>query len=152
MAERKWRWAACSITEFGHVGEERHLVAEGSLVTWCGHSATTPEIWRANTRKPKCKDCAKQETRLLATTVPVAEKPQPAEPVEEHEQTTVARGQIWRRRKNGRLVRVTRVENVSRGSAPYYDVAWETVAKPFRRGQSYEDYWYKNCEYVEGMG
>jgi hypothetical protein len=61
----EWRWAACSIVEFGPVGEKRHLVAKGSLDTWCGHSATTPEIWRANTSKPKCESCVKQEARLL---------------------------------------------------------------------------------------
>jgi hypothetical protein len=65
MAERAWRWAACSIREFGHVGEKRHLVAEGSLDTWCGHSATYPEIWRRNGTKPKCETCAKQEDRLM---------------------------------------------------------------------------------------
>lgn len=150
MAVRKWRWAACSITEFGHVGEKRHLVPEGSLDTWCGHSATTPEIWRANTRKPKCTDCAKQETRLLAVTVPVAEGPEPvveeAEEAAEAEQVPVARGQIWRRKSNGRLVRILRVENVGTAHNPYYDITWENTVKPFRRGSSYEEYWYKNCE------
>jgi hypothetical protein len=80
MAERAWRWAACSIIEFGHVGEKRHLVREGALTTWCNHSATHPEIWRANTKKPKCKDCEKQESKLLAVTVPVVKGPEPAEP------------------------------------------------------------------------
>lgn len=62
---RKWRWAACSITEFGPVGEQRHLVLEGSLDTYCNHSATYPEIWRRNSKKPKCKTCEKVEARLM---------------------------------------------------------------------------------------
>lgn len=61
-----WRWAACSITEFGPVGEQRHLVRKGDLTTFCGHSATHPEIWRANTRKPKCRTCDEASPRLLA--------------------------------------------------------------------------------------
>lgn len=56
-----WRWVACSITEFGHVGEERHLARKGALTTFCGHSATYANIWRRNTRKPKCRTCAAAE-------------------------------------------------------------------------------------------
>lgn len=57
-------------------------------------------------------------------------------------------GAIWRRRKTGALVRITRLKDTtsSWNSATYYDISWETVEKPTRRGQSYEDYWLKNCE------
>jgi len=61
----------------------------------------------------------------------------------------IEKGQIWRRRKSGKLVRVTQAHNLSSaGNAPYHDVHWETVDKPYRRGTSYEDYWVKNCELV----
>jgi hypothetical protein len=53
----EYEWVACSITEFGHVGRERHLAKPGSLTTKCGHSASLPGIWRKNTTKPKCKTC-----------------------------------------------------------------------------------------------
>jgi hypothetical protein len=54
-------WASCSIREFGPVGEQRHLVIKGQLTTVCGHTASHPEIWRRDTRKPKCKVCTKKE-------------------------------------------------------------------------------------------
>jgi hypothetical protein len=67
------------------------------------------------------------------------------------EQAKVAKGQVWRRKKTGALLRVTRVENVGTDWLPYYDVRWETVEKPIRRGASYEDYWVKNCELTEDV-
>lgn len=51
------RWVACSATEFGHVGETRHIARPGALTTVCGCTATTPDIWRGNTRKPRCAQC-----------------------------------------------------------------------------------------------
>jgi len=64
--------------------------------------------------------------------------------------TTIEKGQIWRRKKTGKLVRITQAINLSSaGNEPYHDVHWETVDKPYRRGVSYEDYWVKNCELVE---
>ena len=60
-----YRWAACSVREFGPVGEKRHLVREGALTTVCGHSATHSDIWCADKRKPKCATCLPHETRLL---------------------------------------------------------------------------------------
>jgi len=62
----------------------------------------------------------------------------------------IEKGQIWRRRKTGKLVRITQAENVG-VFTPYFDVHWETVDKPVRRGTSYEDYWLKNCELVEDV-
>jgi hypothetical protein len=64
-------------------------------------------------------------------------------------EVAIRRGQVWRRKKNGALVKITALENVGRESAPYYDISWENVVKPFRRGRSYEEYWRKNCELVE---
>lgn len=72
-ARHPWRWVACSIIEFGHVGEKRHLAREGALTTFCGHSATHPDIWRRNTLKLKCKTCEAAE----ACVIPPAEKGQP---------------------------------------------------------------------------
>jgi hypothetical protein len=61
----------------------------------------------------------------------------------------IVRGAIWRRKKTGALLRITRAADVSTlSSPPYYDVSWETVEKPIRRGISYQDYWLKNCEPV----
>lgn len=60
-----YRWVACSITEFGHVGEKRHLGRKGSLTTYCGHSASVPDIWRRNTTKPKCRECEAVEARII---------------------------------------------------------------------------------------
>ena len=60
-APRPARWAACSAREFGPVGESAHLVRPGSLDTACGASASHPEIWRTNTTKPRCAECAKKE-------------------------------------------------------------------------------------------
>lgn len=59
-------------------------------------------------------------------------------------------GAIWRRKKTGALVRITTATNhASEWSPyPYYDISWETVEKPIRRGVSYQDYWFKNCEPV----
>lgn len=55
------RWAACSAREYGSVGKVAHLVHPGSLNTACGASASHPEIWRTNTTKPRCAECAKKE-------------------------------------------------------------------------------------------
>lgn len=57
-------------------------------------------------------------------------------------------GQIWRVKKSGTLRRIVGLKNhaSSYNPTPYYDVRWETVAKPIRRGCTYQDYWLKNCE------
>ena len=60
-----YRWVACSMIEFGPVGQHRHLARKGALTTYCGHDATHPDIWRANTRKPKCPRCDAAASRLL---------------------------------------------------------------------------------------
>ena len=59
-------------------------------------------------------------------------------------------GAIWRRKKTGALVRITKAEDVTPAWNPHshYDISWETVEKPIRRGVSYQDYWFKNCEPV----
>ena len=64
-ARHPYRWVACSIPEFGHVGEQRHLAPKGALTTYCGHSATHPDIWRRDSRKPKCPTCEAVETNVL---------------------------------------------------------------------------------------
>jgi len=58
------RWVACSAKEFGPSGVKRHLARRGALDTLCGFSATFPEIWRANTVKPKCPACERIEKSL----------------------------------------------------------------------------------------
>lgn len=55
------RWVACAAREFGPVGETRHLAAPGALTTVCGASASHSDIWRGNTRKPKCRECESHE-------------------------------------------------------------------------------------------
>ena len=57
-----YRWVACSIREFDSSGLRRHLATPGALTTVCGYSASHPEVWRANTTKPKCPECAKRES------------------------------------------------------------------------------------------
>ena len=59
-------------------------------------------------------------------------------------------GAIWRRRTTGALVRIAALKNCASpwNPQPYYDISWETVEKPTRRGASYQDYWFKNCEPV----
>lgn len=57
------RWAACSATEFGHLGERRHIVARGALTTVCGATATHSQIWRANSTKPVCPNCIKRYSK-----------------------------------------------------------------------------------------
>lgn len=57
------RWVSCSAREYGHVGNTRHLVAPGALTTVCGASASHPDIWRADRRKPQCTECARHEKK-----------------------------------------------------------------------------------------
>lgn len=56
-----YEWVACSAKEFGPSGNERHLIrnqdGKRDLVTVCGHSASVPGIWRANSTKPMCRLC-----------------------------------------------------------------------------------------------
>lgn len=61
-------------------------------------------------------------------------------------------GAIWRRKKTGALLRITQVIDTTSdwNPATYFDVHWETVEKPRRRGASFEDYWLRNCEPVTG--
>ncbi|KQP63031.1 hypothetical protein [Nocardioides sp. Leaf285] len=54
------RWVSCSAREFGdHVGSTRHIARPGALTTVCGCTATYPEIWRADSRKPYCPSCVR---------------------------------------------------------------------------------------------
>lgn len=52
------RWVSCGITEFGPIGEYRHIVAAGGITTVCGATASTPDVWRANRNKPRCPSCS----------------------------------------------------------------------------------------------
>jgi hypothetical protein len=61
----------------------------------------------------------------------------------------VKQGQVWRVRKTGKLRRVVALKNYGAlYGEPYYDVSWETVDKPIRRGATYQDYFLRNCEFV----
>ena len=51
------RWVACSKAEYGHSGEESHLLGRGGLTTRCGITASAPEVWRTNSTKHKCLGC-----------------------------------------------------------------------------------------------
>lgn len=64
------------------------------------------------------------------------------------ETAQIVKGSLWRRKKTGAVLRITRLIDHGSAGRPYYDVRWETVEKPFRRGASYQDYWLKNCEPV----
>lgn len=55
-------------------------------------------------------------------------------------------GAIWRRKKTGGLVRIIATRNQGSDREPYYDIRWQTVAKPKRAGNSYQEYWLRNCE------
>jgi hypothetical protein len=63
----------------------------------------------------------------------------------------IKRGQIWRRLKTGVLMEILHVQNMGSRHRPYYDLQWRTVEKPYRYGQSFEDYWVKSCELVEDV-
>ena len=60
---------------------------------------------------------------------------------------------IWRRKRDGRLVRVLRVQNVANSySEPYFDVQWEATGEGWprpRRGACFEDYWRRDYELTE---
>lgn len=57
------RWATCSESEFGNIGETRHLVQRGSPRSFCGKSLKDPNIWRVDGVKPKCAICEKEESK-----------------------------------------------------------------------------------------
>lgn len=59
------RWASCSIREFGPSGDRAHLVPAGALNSLCGFSATHPEIWRRDSRKPRCAACVEIENPVV---------------------------------------------------------------------------------------
>lgn len=64
--------------------------------------------------------------------------------------TQLAVGQVWRRKTTGALVRITRLVNTAHQSRePYYDVLWESLSKPTRRGCCWQDYWLRDNEFVE---
>lgn len=52
-----YKWATCSFEMQPVTNMHHHIVRKGGLNTLCGHSATHPEIWRANKRKPECQEC-----------------------------------------------------------------------------------------------
>lgn len=56
-SSKDMRWVACSVKDFGPVGERRHLIRGRGLTTLCGTTASHPEVWRGNTVKPVCKVC-----------------------------------------------------------------------------------------------
>lgn len=56
-------------------------------------------------------------------------------------------GQVWRRKNDGRLIRVERVQNVGYLTT-YLDVIWRGVDKP-GRGELYEDSLRKRYEIEE---
>lgn len=58
-------------------------------------------------------------------------------------------GQVWRRRKDGRLVRVERAINTGTSRSPYFDVRWRTIEAPTRSGACFEDYWLRDYELME---
>lgn len=56
------RWVSCSKAEFGPVGYVAHVIPVGGITTVCGATATFPEIWRGDSRKPECHVCVARIT------------------------------------------------------------------------------------------
>lgn len=54
------KWVSCSKESDEHTARHRHLL-RNVLDTLCNASASYPEVWRGNTRKPKCPICVKIE-------------------------------------------------------------------------------------------
>ena len=50
------RWVSCSQESDWATAQYRHLLAN-PLDTLCNASSSYPEVWRGNTRKPKCPGC-----------------------------------------------------------------------------------------------
>jgi hypothetical protein len=53
-------------------------------------------------------------------------------------------GQVWRRKKDGRLVVVTAVLRYYAATSP--DIRWATVDRPKRTGACFEPTWLRNYE------
>lgn len=53
----KARWVTCSRDASWTVSQDRHLVRRGHDTSACGATATSPDVWRANSTKPKCPAC-----------------------------------------------------------------------------------------------
>lgn len=60
---KKTRWVACSRDASYSASLQRHLLPEGSLTTLCGCTASMPEVWRGNTKKPMCAGCLMVQER-----------------------------------------------------------------------------------------
>lgn len=65
------------------------------------------------------------------------------------EEIPLERGQVWRVKRTGTLRVIVVLKNCASDANPYYDVGWSTTERPFRRGATYQEYWYRNCELVE---
>lgn len=60
-----YRWVSCARSVNWTVAEYRHLIkvtppAQRLVTTVCGASASTPDLWRGNRRKPPCPDCLRK--------------------------------------------------------------------------------------------
>lgn len=60
---------------------------------------------------------------------------------------TPAKGQVWRRKKDGRTVVIEKAVNTG-SRTPFHDITWATVEPPLRRGDCYENYWLRDYELV----
>ena len=54
------RWVSVSVREIGPIGYHRHIVRKGGLTTVCGATASSPDVWRGNSSKPRWGKCVQR--------------------------------------------------------------------------------------------
>jgi len=63
------RWVSCSKEMSWSASQYRHLNTKGSLHTVCGNTASHPEVWRGNSKKPTCPKCSQMAIGRLEALV-----------------------------------------------------------------------------------
>jgi len=61
-------WVTCTRSLSHAVSRHAHAATLGALTTLCGASASTPDVWHVERRKPKCTECL---DRLIALALEV---------------------------------------------------------------------------------
>ena len=60
ITDSRYKWGTCGKDLSWTASQNRHIVRPGGLDTLCGNSASHPEIWRDDKRKPVCIVCVNQ--------------------------------------------------------------------------------------------
>jgi len=63
------RWVACGQDASYAASLHRHLIRGKVHTTLCGASASFPEVWRGNSTKPVCPECAKAQIAALEVAI-----------------------------------------------------------------------------------